>query len=181
VPVEQASGSGPSAIWGNSAASDLLLAEFIHRSANDLAVACAEVRIASRVVTPPSARVRLERVVTRLQALAAIQRLLQPRRTPAIELGKARQWAEGWQYAGYKMTVFSATEEKVIEDTILHARIYFDIPYALTLAGASVTTGPNFEPYVIEDRELITGQDPRSDHPIGKALIAALDRMRGAA
>jgi len=89
---------------------------------------------------------------------------------------KAKEWARDWQYAGYRMTVFQKSEEKVIEDTILHAKIYFDMPYALGLAGAIIDTGPDFEPYVIEDRELITGQNPRSDHPIAKALIAALDR-----
>ncbi|MBY3445209.1 DJ-1/PfpI family protein [Rhizobium laguerreae] len=95
---------------------------------------------------------------------------------------KAKEWAKGWQYAGYKMTVFSATEEKVIEDTILHAKIYFDMPLALNLAGGIVSTTPvDFDPYVIEDRELITGQNPRSDHPIAVALIAALDRKRAAA
>ncbi|WP_260682814.1 type 1 glutamine amidotransferase family protein [Rhizobium laguerreae] len=89
---------------------------------------------------------------------------------------------KGWQYAGYKMTVFSATEEKVIEDTILYAKIYFDMPLALNLAGGIVSTTPvDFDPYVIEDRELITGQNPRSDHPIAVALIAALDRKRAAA
>lgn len=95
---------------------------------------------------------------------------------------KAATWAKGWQYAGYRMTVFSSTEEKVIEDKILHAKIYFNMPFALGLAGANVTTTPNdFEPYVVEDRELITGQNPRSDHPIAAALIAALDRKRAAA
>ncbi|SFK48162.1 Putative intracellular protease/amidase [Sphingomonas sp. NFR04] len=92
---------------------------------------------------------------------------------------KAKEWSRGWQYAGYRMTVFQKSEEKVIEDTILHARIYFDMPYALGLAGAVVDTGPDFEPYVIGDRELITGQNPRSDHPIATALIAALDRKLG--
>ncbi|OAN63917.1 type 1 glutamine amidotransferase domain-containing protein [Sphingomonas sp. TDK1] len=92
---------------------------------------------------------------------------------------KAKEWSRGWQYAGYRMTVFQKSEEKVIEDTILHAKIYFDMPYALGLAGAVVDTGPDFEPYVIEDRELITGQNPRSDHPIAEALIAALDRKLG--
>ncbi len=43
------------------------------------------------------------------------------------------------------------------------------------------TTPADFEPYVIEDRELITGQNPRSDIPIAKALIAALDRKYAAA
>ena len=38
------------------------------------------------------------------------------------------EWARGWPYAGYRMTVFSATEEKVVEDHILHAKMYFDMP-----------------------------------------------------
>lgn len=92
---------------------------------------------------------------------------------------KAAEWAEGWQYAGYTMTVFSATEEKVVEDNILHAKIYFDMPLALKTAGAEVTvTNVDFQPYVVEDRELITGQNPRSDYPIATKLIAALDRQR---
>lgn len=100
----------------------------------------------------------------------------------AGDAAKAAEWAKGWQYAGYKMTVFSATEEKVIEDNILHAKLYFDMPFALRTAGGLVTTtAVDFEPYVIEDRELITGQNPRSDHPIAAALIAALDRKRNRA
>lgn len=94
---------------------------------------------------------------------------------------RARELAQGWQYAGYRMTVFQQAEEKVIEDTILHAKIYFDMPFALGLAGAVIDTGPDFEPYVVEDRELITGQNPRSDHPLAEALVAALDRWRAKA
>lgn len=95
---------------------------------------------------------------------------------------KASRLAEGWIYAGYKMTVFSATEEKVIEDTILHAKLFFNMPQALGLAGADVsTTATDFEPYVVEDRELITGQNPRSDHPIAAKLIQALARRAGKA
>lgn len=89
---------------------------------------------------------------------------------------KAAEWAKGWPYAGYRMTVFSATEEKWVEDTILHARVYFDMPFALGTAGGDVSvTGTDFAPYVVVDRELITGQNPRSDHAIATALIAALD------
>jgi len=90
---------------------------------------------------------------------------------------KAKEWAEGWPYAGYKMTIFSASEEKVIEDQILHAKLYFNMPYALRTAGGQVTTGSvDFAPNVIVDRELITGQNPRSDHPIAAKLIEALAR-----
>lgn len=71
---------------------------------------------------------------------------------------------------------YSASEERPIEDNILHGKLYFHMPEALNVAGAEVDTGPDFEPHVIEDRELITGQNPRSDHPIAKALIAALER-----
>jgi len=87
---------------------------------------------------------------------------------------KANEWAKGWQYAGYKMTIFSDSEEKWIEDEILHAKIYFYMPYALNMLGGEVIIGPDFEPRVIVDRELITGQNPRSDHPIAAKLIEML-------
>src|SRR5262245_11226 len=88
---------------------------------------------------------------------------------------KAKEWAKGWQYAGYKMTIFSASEEKWVENEILHAKMYFNMPYALRTAGGEVTTGAvDFEPNVIVDRELITGQNPRSDHLIAAKLIEAL-------
>lgn len=97
----------------------------------------------------------------------------------ADDAARAVEWARDWPYAGYRMTVFSATEERVVEDQILHARIYFTMPFALTTAGATVSNTPaDFEPYVVEDRELITGQNPRSDHPIAAALVAALERRR---
>ncbi len=92
---------------------------------------------------------------------------------------KAKEWARGWQYAGYKMTIFSASEEKWVENDILHAKMYFNMPYALKTAGGEVTTGAvDFEPNVIVDRELITGQNPRSDHAIAAKLIEALGSLR---
>ncbi|MFT4074408.1 MAG: DJ-1/PfpI family protein [Asticcacaulis sp.] len=90
---------------------------------------------------------------------------------------KAAEWARGWPYAGYRMTVFSNTEEKVVEDYILHAKLYFNMVDALETAGGKViTTSVDFEPNVIEDRELITGQNPRSDHPLAARFVAALNR-----
>jgi len=73
----------------NASASDLLLAEFIHRSANDFAVACAEIHLASRMPSLSATQERLERVVMRLHALASIQRMLQPPRASVIDLGNA--------------------------------------------------------------------------------------------
>ncbi|WP_428028936.1 type 1 glutamine amidotransferase domain-containing protein [Ancylobacter sp.] len=100
----------------------------------------------------------------------------------AGDAAKAAEWAKGWPYAGYRMTVFSASEEKVVEDYILHAKMYFDMPAALGAAGGDVVTTPvDFEPHVVVDRELITGQNPRSDHPIAATFVAALDRAQVAA
>lgn len=89
---------------------------------------------------------------------------------------KAAELAKGkWPYAGYRMTVFTATEEHWVEDEILHAKMYFNMPEALTLAGGKVEVQKDFEPYVVVDRELVTGQNPRSDHAVAAKLIEILD------
>jgi len=100
----------------------------------------------------------------------------------AGDVSKASQLAKGWQYTGYKMTIFSASEEKPIEEQILHGKLYFNMPDALRTAGGDVTTtAVDFAPHVVEDRELITGQNPRSDHPIAAKLVEALNRASAAA
>lgn len=96
----------------------------------------------------------------------------------AGDAAKATEWAKDWAYAGYKMTVFSDSEEKIVEEHVLKAKVYFTMPFALRTAGGKVsTTVTNFEPNVVIDRELITGQNPRSDRPIAAAFVAALDRV----
>lgn len=100
----------------------------------------------------------------------------------AGDSAKAAEWAQGWIYAGYKMTVFSTAEEKIVEDSAMHEKLYFYMPDALRTAGGDVTTTDvDFAPNVIMDRELITGQNPRSDRPIATALVEALDRSLVAA
>src|SRR5262249_8595054 len=82
----------------------------------------------------------------------------------------------------YKITVFSGSEEKPIEEKILHGKLYFTMPDALQMAGGEVSTNPvDFQPNVVEDRELITGQNPRSDHPIAAKFVEALNRAIAAA
>ncbi len=95
----------------------------------------------------------------------------------AGDVTKATELAKGWPYAGYKMTIFSNSEEKWVEKDILHAEMYFHVADALKAAGGNVMTTPvDFEPHVVEDRELITGQNPRSDHLIAQKLVEALNR-----
>src|SRR5262245_31563997 len=104
-------------------------------------------------------------------------------RSPAVGIATfGRRWRglcqvrqSAWWLQTAKMTISSASEEKWVENDILHAKMYFNMPYALTTAGGDVTTGSvDFEPHVVVDRELITGQNPRSDHQIAAKLIEAL-------
>jgi len=92
---------------------------------------------------------------------------------------KAATLGGDWIYAGYRMTVFSSSEERAAEQSLLGGELYFHMPQALELAGAKVVTNPvDFASHVVVDRELITGQNPSSDHDLAKALIEALDRAR---
>ena len=83
--------------------------------------------------------------------------------------------AAGWQYAGYRMTVFSNEEEKWAEENVLHGRVPFYVVDALKSAGAILELKGLFIPNVVQDRELITGQNPPSDHLLAAAFIRALD------
>ncbi|MBY5313516.1 type 1 glutamine amidotransferase domain-containing protein [Rhizobium leguminosarum] len=113
-----------------------------------------------------------------IASLAALPRAKEYRAALiAGDVSKSSELSKGWQYAGYKMTVFSGSEEKPIEEQVLHGKLYFTMPDALGMAGGEVTTNPvDFSPHVIVDRELITGQNPRSDHPLAAKLVEALDR-----
>jgi putative intracellular protease/amidase len=85
--------------------------------------------------------------------------------------------ARGWIYAGYRMTVFSSSEERMAEENLLHGKLHFHMPEALRSAGAEViTSAEDFAPHLVVDRELITGQNPGSDQAVATTLIEALNR-----
>jgi putative intracellular protease/amidase len=89
----------------------------------------------------------------------------------------ARAAAQGWSYAGYNMTIFSNAEEYYVEENFLDgSKVPFYVADALEVAGSQVTAKGFFEPNVVQDRELITGQNPPSDHAMAEAFIEALDR-----
>ena len=89
----------------------------------------------------------------------------------------AADLARDWIYSGYRMTVFSASEEKIAEEQVLKGELFFDMEKALRSAGGDVSvTDKNFASNVVVDRELITGQNPASDQAMADALIEALDR-----
>jgi putative intracellular protease/amidase len=93
------------------------------------------------------------------------------------DLDAADAAAEGWQYRGYRMTVFSNEEEKWAEQNILMGeQVLFYPADALTAAGGAVHSQGVFECNVVQDRELITGQNPFSDRPFADLLVEALDQ-----
>jgi putative intracellular protease/amidase len=97
------------------------------------------------------------------------------------DMAAATALAEGWQYAGYRMTIFSNDEEAYVEENIMGgSKVPFYVATALEIAGGKVETKGVFEAYVVEDRELITGQNPPSDHGVADLFVKALDRQASA-
>jgi putative intracellular protease/amidase len=92
------------------------------------------------------------------------------------DLGAAETAATGWQYKGYRMTVFSNEEEKWAEQNILKGeRVLFYPADALTAAGGAVQSRGVFECSAVQDRELITGQNPFSDRSFAHLFVEALN------
>jgi putative intracellular protease/amidase len=85
-----------------------------------------------------------------------------------------------WIYAGYEMTAFSTKEEEQEEaegDNVLKGYMRFYPDEAIGYAGGNaLVNAVKWRSRVVVDRELITGQNPFSDHAFGKALVAALKK-----
>lgn len=91
--------------------------------------------------------------------------------------GKARELAKNWQYSGYKMTAFSNEEEAIAEKS-MNGSVLFNVTDALSFAGGFIKNNSPFKPLVIEDRELITGQNPASDLELARAVVRAISEKR---
>jgi putative intracellular protease/amidase len=93
------------------------------------------------------------------------------------DMEAARAAAAGWQYDGYRMTVFSNDEERWAEQNILNGdHVQFYPADTLRTAGGKVEAKGAFEPNAVQDRELITGQNPFSDGLFVGLLMGALER-----
>ena len=86
--------------------------------------------------------------------------------------------AKGWIYAGYKMTIFSTAEEQQREPLEIGGKVLFYPDFALRTAGGDVSVLAPWKSYVLQDRELISGQNPFSDEALLKLLLPALDEKR---
>jgi putative intracellular protease/amidase len=93
----------------------------------------------------------------------------------------ARAKAQGWIYSGYKMTIFSTAEEQQREPLEIGGKVLFYPDFALRTAGGDVSVVAPWKSYVLQDRELISGQNPFSDEALLKLLLPALNGRRSEA
>src|SRR5207249_1504823 len=87
----------------------------------------------------------------------------------------ARAKAQDWIYSGYKMTIFSTAEEQQREPIEIGGKVFFYPDFALRAAGGDVSVVAPWKSYVLQDREVISGQNPFSDEALLKLLLPALN------
>ena len=90
----------------------------------------------------------------------------------------AQAKAQGWIYSGYKMTIFSTAEEQQREPLEIHGKVLFYPDFALRTAGGDVSALAPWASYALQDRELISGQNPFSDEALLKLLLPALNQKK---
>jgi putative intracellular protease/amidase len=90
----------------------------------------------------------------------------------------ARAKAQGWIYAGYKVTIFSTAEEQQREPLEIGGKVLFYPDFALGTAGADVSVLAPWTSYVLQDREVISGQNPFSDQALLNLLLQALNARK---
>lgn len=116
------------------------------------------------------------RVLNELNLLRDVQL---PEESQKLEK-KLAKLSRDWIYRGYEMTSFSTKEEQQEEpsrDNVLGGFVKFYPDEALDYAGAQVTVrARKWQNNVVQDRELITGQNPFSDKNFAKVLISALEK-----
>jgi putative intracellular protease/amidase len=88
--------------------------------------------------------------------------------------------AEGkWPYRGYRVTSFAHDEERM---TPLYGKIPFVLEEELRRLGGDYSKAPViWDSYVVEDRNLITGQNPYSSLLVAETLLRQLGASRAKA
>jgi putative intracellular protease/amidase len=76
---------------------------------------------------------------------------------------------------GRKMTGFANSEEDYADKAVGQKLMPFRIEDEAKKLGAQLTTKPAFQPYAVQDGNLITGQQQHSGGEVAKLLIAMLE------
>lgn len=86
---------------------------------------------------------------------------------------------EIWAYEGYQMTCTPETVDTLSESNLFNGESLIHVNELLEKSGAFVIFDefPD-KGFIVEDKELITGQDPSSSKPVAYGLIARLNRYQ---
>ncbi|NKB65158.1 MAG: type 1 glutamine amidotransferase domain-containing protein [Gammaproteobacteria bacterium] len=95
----------------------------------------------------------------------------------SLEKGEQISTDSTWTYAGYNMTAFSNAEEEASKGWLGGGTMKFYPQDGLVAAGGNYRESANlWEPNVVVDRELITGQNPASAWVIAEEIIKHLSK-----
>ena len=83
----------------------------------------------------------------------------------------AKDEKDDWLFSGRKMTSFSDEEEIELGTADNAPWLLAD---TLRKSGARYEKGPNWGAYIVEDGNLLSGQNPASSAPLADAVLAAL-------
>ncbi|NRF13845.1 type 1 glutamine amidotransferase domain-containing protein [Vibrio coralliilyticus] len=95
-----------------------------------------------------------------------------------MKSGSGAKPAKGWIYDDYNMTTFSNSEETVATQYYLGGdELYYWPQDALTKAGGNYSRGAeDWQPHIVVDRELVTGQNNKSSTGVALAMLELLDK-----
>ncbi len=109
---------------------------------------------------------------------ALLSAVADPRFVERLEAGQTAP-QPAWIYAGYRMTVISNVEEEQAKALLQGGAMKLYPQTALQQAGADYrSNAAPWSPFVVQDRELITGQNPASAGEVGKLLVQRLAPQR---
>lgn len=91
-----------------------------------------------------------------------------------LEQGQHLPPSASWIYAGYKMAAFTNEEEEQSKSFLEGGQMKLFPQDALVASGARFVAGKAWSNHVIEDRELISGQNPQSAVGVATAMAARL-------
>ena len=92
------------------------------------------------------------------------------------ESGKRSAPSASWIYKGYKMTAFTNEEEEKSKAFLGGGQMKLFPQDGLVAAGGDCVEGKPWSENVVEDRELISGQNPQSAKAVAVAMVKRLQR-----
>ncbi|MFL6708930.1 MAG: type 1 glutamine amidotransferase domain-containing protein [Massilia sp.] len=91
-----------------------------------------------------------------------------------LESGKRAEPSANWIYKGYKMTAFTNEEEEQSKAFLGGGHMKLFPQDGLVAAGGAFSEAKPWSENVVEDRELISGQNPQSAKAVAAAMVKKL-------